>query len=203
MRLALDAHASLAFAAGYILNIKSGRAVELEQRTLSRSVWSAEDVPPDSSWPTFEFTVTELNADCREVAVAVGITHDIGADVLAFVERCLPPVGRVLVCVPSIGSGARSVVCGRHAFELAEALAKRVVKLRAGSVKTLSHLFVAAPNGFTFFAGQRAIVLGPTRLYEFDFEGERGGTYRPSLTLPLSHPSNDGRSGADARRVSE
>ena len=67
-------------------------------------------------------------------------------------------------------------------------------------MKTLNHLFIAAPNGFTFFAGQRAIVLGPTRLYEFDFEGERGGTYRPSLTLPLGHPSNDGRSGTDARR---
>ena len=203
VRLALDAHVSLAFAAGYILNIKSGRAVELEQRTLSRSVWSAEDVPLDSIWPTFEFTVTELNPDCREVAIAVGITHDIGADVLAFVKRCLPSVGRVLACVPSIGSSARSVVCGRHAFELAEALAKRVIRLQAGSVKTLNHLFIAAPNGFTFFAGQRAIVLGPTRLYEFDFEGERGGTYRPSLTLPLSHPSNDGRSGTDARRGSE
>ena len=36
LRLALDAHLTLSFAAGSVLNIKSGRIIELEQRTLGR-----------------------------------------------------------------------------------------------------------------------------------------------------------------------
>ena len=52
LRLALDAHTTLSFAAGSVLNIKSGRDVELEQRTLGRRVWAADDVPPDPDWPT-------------------------------------------------------------------------------------------------------------------------------------------------------
>ena len=47
LRLARDAHATLAFAAGTVLNIKSGRAVELEQRVPDRQVWTANDVPLD------------------------------------------------------------------------------------------------------------------------------------------------------------
>jgi hypothetical protein len=37
LRLILDAHLSLSFAAGSMLNIKSGRQIELEQRTLGSS----------------------------------------------------------------------------------------------------------------------------------------------------------------------
>jgi hypothetical protein len=42
VRLALDAHATLAFAAGSVLNTKSGRMVELEQRTPSLTVWTPD-----------------------------------------------------------------------------------------------------------------------------------------------------------------
>jgi len=37
-RIALDAHVTLAFAAGSVLNIKSGRQIELEQRSTGRQV---------------------------------------------------------------------------------------------------------------------------------------------------------------------
>src|SRR5690606_18869166 len=43
LRLALDAHVTLAFAAGSVINIKSGRQVELEQRGTSKRIWSADD----------------------------------------------------------------------------------------------------------------------------------------------------------------
>lgn len=53
LRLALDAHATLAFAAGSILNTKSSRLVELEQRTPNLTVWSPDDRAPLSSWPAW------------------------------------------------------------------------------------------------------------------------------------------------------
>ena len=88
------------------------------------------------------------------------------------------------------GPSARSVVCGRHAFDLVEALARKVEELRSGGPRWLNHLFIAAPNTLTFFAGQRQVAIGPTRLYEFDFEGGRDGSYRASLTLPIKHSSS-------------
>ena len=47
------------------------------------------------------------------------------------------------------------------------------------------HLFVAAPNAFTFFLGQRQPGFGKTTLYEYDFEGTNGGDYKASLVLPI------------------
>ncbi len=47
------------------------------------------------------------------------------------------------------------------------------------------HLFIAAPNAFTFLLGQRQPSLGKTPLYEFDFEGAHGGGYKTSLSLPV------------------
>ncbi len=186
LRLALDAHTTLAFAAGSVLNIKSGRAVELEQRTLERSVWAADDVPTDPDWPTLDPTVIEMKPDAPDIAVAFSITHDITGDVRRYVEDQLPSVGRLVVLRPSTGSGSQVVAAGRHAFDLAqsakEAMRSANCGQRAGSV---SHLFVAAPNALTFFLGQQAPVLGRVRLYEFDFEGGRDRSYRPSLNLPV------------------
>ncbi len=190
LRLVLDAHASLAFVAGSILNIKSGRKIEIEQRVLAKSVWSADDIPLDPEWPHFVFSVTEIDISRPEIAIAVGITHNITADVLAFVEQSLPNVGKILNCRPSTGASARFIVCGRHAFDLAETLVKKVIELKGEGIRKLNHLFIAAPNTFTFFTGQRQVALGSVRLYEFDFEGTREGTYCPSLTLPINHSSN-------------
>ena len=190
LRLALDAHASLAFAAGSILNIKSGKAIDLEQRVLSKMVWTADDLPPNPEWPHLDFCITEIHPARSEMAIAVGITHNIAADVLTFVKQFLPTVGRMLTCTLSTGPSGRSVVCGRHAFDLVEALARKVDELRSGGPRWLNHLFIAAPNTLTFFAGQRQVAIGPTRLYEFDFEGGRDGSYRASLTLPIKHSSS-------------
>jgi hypothetical protein len=40
------------------------------------------------------------------------------------------------------------------------------------------------PNGFAFLLGQEGERLGRCKLYEFDFNGERGGSYEFSLRVP-------------------
>jgi hypothetical protein len=186
LRLVLDAHVTLAYAAGSVLNIKSGRDVELEQRTAGTKVWRVGDMPSDAWWPHWDFTeevVNATNPSAVELAVVVSLTHDALKAVKTHVEVNLPSVGKLLVARPSGGPGARSVVCGQHAFELADTLVRQIVASRPGV--SLVHLFIAAPNAFTFFLGQRQPGLGKTTLYEFDFEGAQGGGYRPSLTLPV------------------
>jgi hypothetical protein len=186
LRLALDAHVTLAYAAGSIINIKSGRQVELEQRSTGRRLWSADDVISDPTWPVLVAETVELRSDRPELAVAIGLTHDVSADVRRYCEAALPDVGKILILRPSCGSGAQSVTCGRHAFELADTAtdAIRTAKRHGGD---LTHLFVAAPNAFTFFLGQRQNALSMVRLYEFDFDGGRGRSYTAALTLPLDN----------------
>ncbi len=187
LRLILDAHLSLTFAAGSILNIKSGRQIELEQRTLGRRIWTPMDVEHDPQWPTLINDAVTLNDNGEGLAVAVGLTHDVEAKVRAYLETALPGIKTLLVCRPSSGPGARSVACGRHAFELAEALAADIMDRNASDQQTPTHLFIAGPGAFTFFLGQRQPGLGRVVLYEFDFEGTRSGSYEPSLSLPIKN----------------
>lgn len=185
LRLALDAHVTLAFVAGSIINIKSGRHVELEQRSTTRQLWSTDDVTFDPNWPTLVAEIVELRPNQPDLAVALGLTHDVSADVRRYCETVLQNVGRLLILKPNSGSGAQSVACGRHAFELADAATGAVRAAKAdGAIVT--HLFIAAPNAFTFFFGQRQAALGSVRLYEFDFDGARGRSYAPALSLPIA-----------------
>ena len=186
LRLALDAHTTLAFAAGSVLNIKSGRAVELEQRTISRGVWATDDVLADPDWPMLDQAVIKIHSDAPDVAVALGITHDIADDVRRYVESRLQTVGSLLVLRPSVGTGSQVVASGRHAFDLAQSAKEAMRSVNPkNSLAAVTHLFVAAPNALTFFLGQQAPVLGHLCLYEFDFEGSLDRSYRPSLSLPV------------------
>jgi hypothetical protein len=186
VRLVLDTHLTLSFAAGSVLDLKSGRMVEIEQRTLGRSVWAADDIDHDPAWPQFRFNVKTLNDHGSDVVVAVGLTHSIGGVVEKYVERELPQVAALLHAEPSSGVSARAIACGRHAFELAEELAAKIKELQSSAARpTTMHLFLASPGAFAFLLGQRRPALGTVVLYEYDFEGSRGGSYAPSLALPV------------------
>lgn len=184
LRLILDAHITLAFAAGSVLNIKSGRSVEIEQRTVHRNVWHSSDMPRDPSWPAWLFELETLEGGGKDMAVAVCLTHDVVQAVKSHLSASSPEVGSLLIARPTCGAGARSIVCGQHAFDLAETLALKINQVRVASRPPL-HLFIAAPNAFTYFLGQRQPGVGKTTLYEYDFEGANGGGYKPSLSLPI------------------
>ncbi len=185
LRLVLDAHATLAFAAGSVLDVKSGRAVELEQRGRDREIWTAEETTTDPAWPTLTVQTITLAAGKPDLAFAVSLTHDIARDVRAYVEAALPSVGRLSLCTVSTGPGRSAVRGGSHAVTLADALTDSIRALHSPGLPAITHLFFAAPNGFTFFAGQRRQAMGPVTLYEFDFGRERTGSYTPSLSLPI------------------
>jgi len=186
IRLVLDAHLTLSFAAGSVLNIKSGRIVEIEQRVIGKEVWSPDDRPPSDASPGWVFESDAVGKG-NDIAVAVSLTHDTAPRVRGYVASALPSVGTLLVAAPLGGPSARSVTSGHHAFMLAEALAARVkADGEKGGWPGQIHLFVAAPGGFSFYLGQRQVSLGKVTLYEFDFERGQGGSYQPALTLPVT-----------------
>lgn len=178
MRLILDAHVSLAFAVGSILNVKAGKSIEVEQRTNGRRFWSRDDLPLDPAWPHFDSSIEDIGSG-EELAVAIGLTHDVAPMVREYL-RDKPDIGRLLVTRLSSGSSGASVKSGSHAMKLAEEVVASVRKEQRPSVL---HLFIAAPNGFTFFLGQHQPVLGPAIVYEWDLEGTRSKTYNKGLTL--------------------
>ena len=183
LRLVLDAHVSVAFAAGTVLDVKSGRAVEIEQRTAGRRFWSVDDEPPDGTWPDLVVEEEVTRGVGGEIAVAVGLTHDVSPAVSQFVRDQLPGVGRILHCRPDGGSSQQSVKCGWHAWQLAEQVAAAVGRQHGHrGVTSALHLFIAGPNGFAFLLGQQR-ALGRVSVYEWDFEGERGGGYRLGITV--------------------
>jgi hypothetical protein len=185
VRLVFDAHASIAFASGSILDVKCGRDIEIEQRgAKGREIWSATDRESETSWPAPAFE-TVIVGEGPEIAVTVGLTHDVRKQVGEFVPEQLPAVGRIINCTVPSGTGQTSVKCGRHAFDVVEAIIREVVAARRSSAFPHMHIFIAAPNVVTFFLGQRHALLGPVTLYEYDFEQSRGGGYLPSLLLSI------------------
>lgn len=191
IRLVLDAHTTLAFAAGTVLNIKAGKAIELEQRTLSRDAWSADDREPDPGWPNWTFETETLNQDGPDSVLAISVTHDVSKDVREYVAKAIPTVSTLDIARIGPRLGSTAVKCGRHAFDLAEALVAhtRKTKMRGENLRRL-HLFYAGPNALMFYLGQRQPLLGPLTVYEYDFEGTQGGSYCPSLSLPMPAPNS-------------
>lgn len=178
MRLILDAHVSLAFAVGAVLNVKAGKAIEIEQRTNGRRFWSRDDIPLDPAWPTIVTSMEELGTG-DDMAVAIGLTHDVAPMVRDFLKN-EPNVGKLLVATLSSGVSGASVKSGSHAMKLAEDL---VAVIRREARPSMLHFFIAAPNGFSFFLGQHQPMLGRLSVYEWDFEGTRSRTYSKGLTL--------------------
>nr|WP_200985167.1 SAVED domain-containing protein [Rhizobium rhizogenes]QCL10072.1 hypothetical protein pC5.8d_769 [Rhizobium rhizogenes] len=180
MRLVLDAHVSLAFAVGSILNVKAGKSIEIEQRTDGKRFWKRDDVPLDPAWPTIAVNRIEMENGGNELALAIGLTHDIVLMVTGYL-RSRPDIGALLAVTLDKGSASgASVKSGSHAMMLAEAVAAAVRREKRGSIL---HVFIAAPNGFTFFLGQQQQVLGRTVVYEWDHDGPRGTGYSEGITV--------------------
>ena len=184
LRLVMDVHVSLAFAVGTLINVNSGRGVEIEQRTGARRFWSPDDVPAEPAWPTLIFEDETLAADGGEIAVAISLTHDILDDVRSYATHSLPQVrsivhGRLDGCV-----SPRAIRCGSHAWQLAETVMQHLAKLRARNGRfTRIHFFLAGPNGFAFFLGQQQRAIVPVTLYEWDLDCARDGGYCAGLSV--------------------
>lgn len=185
LRLVLDAHLSLSFAAGSILDIKSGRNIQLEQRTIGAAFWSAQDKPLDPTWPAWTVTSEAIDGGGSDIAVAVSVTHDAAQQACEYARQNLLSVGQIMIFEPTGGAGATAITCGHHAFRLAESLTSRIRGARTSPGQSRLHLFIAAPGAFAFFLGQRHVALGALTLYEFDFEGATHGSYEPSLSFPI------------------
>ena len=181
----LDCHQTLAFLAGYELDPKGGvAAFPVQKGPGGAAVWkpNVDGPPPAASWTSHE---DDGDPAAEDLVLALSVTRDVNADVASFRDASLLPVRACVRAEPTGGIGPRSVHGADHAVGLADSLQSVIFDLRKRvSAKGRLHILAAAPNALLFFLGQRARALGPITLYEFDFEGTRGGSYTKSLEVP-------------------
>ena len=119
LRLILDAHASIAFLAGAVLDLKSGVETQLVQKgRVGTRTWRADD-GSGAKGSRFETEEEQLTRG-RDIAIAISVSQPTVAQVRAYLTERLPSVGKLLSCAMATGPGQRSVAGGEHAAALAE-----------------------------------------------------------------------------------
>ena len=182
LRLILDAHASIAFLAGAIYDLKSGVDLELVQKgRAGTSIWTASD---GSGTNAAAFTIeAEFLGAGSEVALAIGITQPVQPQTKAYVSASLPNVGQIISFTLPSGPGQQTVAGGGHAAALAERVSNSVREIKAQNPDAVIHIFAACPNTFLFFLGQNHQSISPAIVYEFDFDRKGNKSYQPSFLI--------------------
>ena len=193
--LTLNAHHSIAFSTGYLLEAKSGLKPHFYQKgqgsTFEKKYWHKDDGTNDGApgWGTLKI-IRRSRRGATDVALVVGITHDNLKRVESYIKDNKLPI-RAIVHARVDPPGHDSIRGGAHAYRLASDLHNYLyggeLDIRKGTV----HIFPAVPNAFLFYLGQHAAPWGRIQLYEYDLRGEEGKTYMPSILLdPTAIPKN-------------
>lgn len=182
LRLFLDAHASIAFLAGSILDLKSAVEIELVQKgRVGSRTWRADDNSA-ARGGRFEVTTHAIGSG-EEIAVAISVSQDAEPQALAYVQAKLPDVGSLVhLSIPG-GVGGQTVVGGEHATVLAEQVSNAIRGIKVSDPDATVHIFAACPNTLLFFLGQHHQGIAPCIVYEFDFDRKSTKTYQPSFVI--------------------
>ena len=105
LRLILDAHASIAFLAGAVLDLKSGVESQLVQKgRVGLRTWRVDD-GSGSEGGCFEVEETQVGEGC-DIAFAISGSQPTTQQVRAYVAAQLPDVGRFISCAMPAGARA-------------------------------------------------------------------------------------------------
>ncbi|AIS32355.1 hypothetical protein BRM9_1541 [Methanobacterium formicicum] len=184
-RLHLDTHLSIAFVAGYLLDSKSGINICPVQKTLiGIEDWCLEE---DSNKGYTELKDEEiyLSKEKKDVALALGLTHDILHDVEEYIKDQEIDISKIIYCNVGGKSGHDVIKDAKHAKNLAGRVStvlkeRRDIKERRNKL----HVFAACPVSFMFYLGKLSRSFGKVILYENDLEGNSDMMYSASFELP-------------------
>ncbi|SEK01153.1 hypothetical protein SAMN05518849_12653 [Sphingobium sp. AP50] len=180
MRLILDAHASIAFLAGTVLDVKSGIDVQLIQKgRVGARIWQADD---QTTGPRFDEAVM-MSGSGRDVAVLLSAAQDVNPQARAYIAKASLKIGTMIDFSFSSGPGQQSISGGAHGASLAEQVANAVRRAKATDPDAVVHLFASVPNSILFYLGQQHQAIAPCIVYEFDFDRRGDKTYHPSFIM--------------------
>jgi len=182
LRLILDAHASIAFLAGAVLDLKSGIETRLVQKgRVGIRTWGADDGSAKSG-ERFDVAEEDLGRG-GEIAVAINASQPATEQARTYAAAQLRDVGKLISFTPPTGPGQQSIIGGEHAAALAEQVSNHVRAMKAKGPDALIHIFAAAPNSLLFYREQLHQGIAPCIVYEFDFDRKAHKTYQPSFMI--------------------
>ena len=151
LRPILDAHASIAFLSGAVLDLKSGVQTQLVQKgRVGSRIWRADDA---SAAAGARFDIAEETVGTgNEFAVAISISQSATAQARAYVAAHLPGVGRLVSFALPSGPGQQSVAGGEHAAVLAEQVSNHLRAMTAHDPDAVVHIFAACPEQLSVFS---------------------------------------------------
>jgi len=177
VHLSLEAHLSMAFAAGHA-SARSGAVIHLLERG---TPWVVGNPPVRSAPDLWTFTPEQIGQG-NQIAAAISVSQDALQDVRAAIEQQGLPVGTLIHARVLPEVGMRSVLDADHAYLLSQDLVQHLRQLVAaipGGARLL--LFAAIPKTLAFYLGLEAYSLGQIDLYEFNSADRQ---YHRSLRLP-------------------
>lgn len=179
----LNTHASIAFAAGRVLNSKLGINIFPMQSSSTRGIvlWDVES-PPKKDYTNWNISHEKFYENQSDSALILNVTRNIHDDVVNFIKEANLSIGSIINCtLNGVNATNFSIEDGTHASALANSVydAIRIRSIAERCAKL--HIFASAPNAFMFFLGQNSVGFGKCILYEYDFEQKNSCTYSPSI----------------------
>lgn len=190
-QIMLEAHGSIAFAAGRVFDTKSGVDICPVQKTiLGPEIWEFDkcDRTQYQNWKVEHIARDE---DTFDTALILNVRHNICSDVERYLKEQGVHVGRIINFSPEdTGSTGFSIQNGTHSSKLAMEVYAALAGRSTVERRAYLHIFAAAPNAFMFHLGQVSRPFGKCILYEYDFEQRGNCSYIPSIQF-------DGKGGLE------
>jgi len=173
---------SVAFLAGYLLDLKLNVKLAIVQDRGSVP-WEVDSNRISAISDRWEQHISGVG-NGRDLVVGISISRPVTADVTAYICKASLPAQEFVSLEPQGGPGQKTIVDATDAYGLAQHVVNHLSRIRKEKeILGPTHLFLAAPNVFSFFLGQLARPLGQIKLYEYDFGSGETGAYTPSVTI--------------------
>lgn len=179
----LDTHASLAFAAGRVLDSKSGINIfPIQKSTTGGTVLWDVKLLHKRNYANWDISHEMFDENHFDSALILNVTRNIYGDVVEYIKENNLSIGRIINCtLNEVGATNFSIEDGNHAATLANSVYNAIAQRTIVERRAILHIFASAPNAFMFFLGQNSLGFGKCVLYEYDFEQRTSCSYSPSI----------------------
>lgn len=181
----LDTHVSLAFAAGRVLDSKSGINVIPIQKSATNGIelWDVK-LSSKRNYSNWDISYEIFDENQADSVLILNVTHNIYDDVVRYIKENNLPIRRIIICTPDKGEFTNfSIEDGNHAAILATSVYNAIVERSTEERRATLHIFASTPNAFMFFLGQSSRGFGKCVLYEYDFEQRGSCSYSKSISF--------------------
>lgn len=173
---------SVAFLAGYLLEPKLNVKLAIAQDR-GNMPWEVDLNRLSAVADRWQKHIS-FEGNGRDLVVGISISRPVTDDMAAYISKASLRVQEIVSLEPQNGPGQKTIIDATDAYGLAQHVVNYLSKIRKErEITGPTHLFLAAPNVFSFFLGQLARSLGEIKLYEYDFGSGETGAYAASLNI--------------------